>query len=197
MVSGNAVGAGRGIAERHALRLVSGAKRREIHALAEKEAARTLDGSNLCDSHGGRQIGENRPGEAGWEGPTAAVIWCDTRPAGRLARTAFEAARRAMRHHPAMDRSRTLALLGEHKPVLAERFGVTRLALFGSVARGTAQPGSDLDVLVDFDGVPTARRYFGVQFYLEDLFGLDVDLVTADALRPRLRPYVERDAVDV
>ena len=102
-----------------------------------------------------------------------------------------------MLHHPAMDRSRTLALLGEHKPVLAERFGVTRLALFGSVARGTAQPGSDLDVLVDFDGVPTARRYFGVQFYLEDLFGVDVDLVTADALRPRLRPYVERDAVDV
>jgi predicted nucleotidyltransferase len=96
-----------------------------------------------------------------------------------------------------MNRSDTLALLSEHKAVLAQRFGVTRLALFGSVARGTAQPGSDIDVLVDFDGVPTARRYFGVQFYLEDLFGLDVDLVTADALRPRLRPYVERDAVDV
>ena len=112
-------------------------------------------------------------------------------------KTVFDVAARAMRHHPGMDRSRTLALLGEHKPVLVERFGVTRLALFGSVARGTAQPGSDIDVLVDFDGVPTARRVFGVQFYLEDLFGLDVDLVTADALRLRLRPYVERDAVDV
>ncbi len=96
-----------------------------------------------------------------------------------------------------MDRSRILTLLGEHKPVLAERFGVTRLAVFGSVARDTAHAGSDVDLLVDFDGVPTAKRYFGVQFYLEDLLGLDVDLVTADALRPRLRPCVERDAVEV
>ena len=37
-----------------------------------------------------------------------------------------------------MDRDQTLALLTEHKPVLAERFGVRRLALFGSMARGTA-----------------------------------------------------------
>jgi uncharacterized protein len=96
-----------------------------------------------------------------------------------------------------MDRQRILALLTQHRPVLAERFGVTRLALFGSVARGTSAEGSDVDLLVDFDGVATARRYFGVQFYLEDLLGMEVDLVTADALRPRLRPYVERDAVDV
>jgi uncharacterized protein len=96
-----------------------------------------------------------------------------------------------------MDRQQILALLTQHRPVLAERFGVTRLALFGSVARGTSAEGSDVDLLVDFDGVATARRYFGVQFYLEDLLGMEVDLVTADALRPRLRPYVERDAVDV
>ena len=89
-----------------------------------------------------------------------------------------------------MDRSRTLALLGEHKPVLAERFGVTRLALFGSVARGTAVPGSDIDLLVEFDGPATPDRYFGVQFYLEDLLGRAVDLVTERALRPQLRPCV-------
>ena len=102
-----------------------------------------------------------------------------------------------MGHHPAMDRSRTLALLGEHKPILAERFGVTRLALFGSVARGTAVPGSDIDLLVEFDGPATPDRYFGVQFYLEDLLGRAVDLVTERALRPQLRPYVERDAITI
>ena len=102
-----------------------------------------------------------------------------------------------MRHHPGMDRSRALALLGEHKPVLAQRFGVTRLALFGSVARGTASADSDIDLLVEFDGPATSSRYFGVQFYLEDLFGCPVDLVTAKALRPRLRPYIERDAVTI
>ena len=96
-----------------------------------------------------------------------------------------------------MDRDQTLALLAQHKPVLAERFGVRRLALFGSVARGTARADSDVDVLVGFDGPATSKRYFGVQFYLEDLLGREVDLVTEDALRPRLRPYVERDAVAI
>jgi hypothetical protein len=96
-----------------------------------------------------------------------------------------------------MDRDQTLALLAQHKPVLAERFGVRRLALFGSVARGTARADSDVDVLVGFDGPATSKRYFGVQFYLEDLLGREVDLVTEDALRPRLRPFVERDAVAI
>ena len=102
-----------------------------------------------------------------------------------------------MRRHPVMDRSRTLALLGEHKPVLAQRFGVPRLALFGSVARDTALPGSDIDLLVAFDGPATPERYFGVQFYLEDLLGHSVDLVTERALRQELKPYVERDAIPI
>lgn len=96
-----------------------------------------------------------------------------------------------------MDRDQTLALLTEHKPVLAERFGVRRLALFGSMARGTARDDSDLDVLVAFDGPADADRYFGVQFYLEDLFHRPIDLVTEGALRAELRPNVERDAIPV
>ena len=96
-----------------------------------------------------------------------------------------------------MNREQTLALLSQHKPVLAERFGVLRLALFGSMARGTARPDSDVDVLVAFYGPETSKRYFGVQFYRQDLLGRDVDLVTEDALRSRLRPFVERDVVAV
>ena len=102
---------------------------------------------------------------------------------------------RQLRHHSPMDRSTALRLLKAHKPTLAERFGVERLALFGSTARDTAGAGSDVDVLVSFDGPATSERYFGVQFYLEDLFGRPVDLVTEKALRDRLRPYVERDAI--
>lgn len=48
-----------------------------------------------------------------------------------------------------MDRALPLALPTQHKPVLAQRFGVARLTLFGSVARGTAREGSDVDLLVD------------------------------------------------
>ena len=102
-----------------------------------------------------------------------------------------------MRHTPSMDRDQTLALLTEHKPVLAERFGVQRLALFGSTARGTARDDSDLDVLVAFDGPADADRFFGVQYYLEDLFHCPIDLVTEGALRAELKPYVERDAIPV
>ena len=96
-----------------------------------------------------------------------------------------------------MDRHTALYLLAEHKPVLVKQFGVTKLALFGSMVRDAATPQSDIDVLVAFDGPATSARYFGVQFYLEDLFGRPVDLVTDKALRPELRPFVERDAVNV
>lgn len=96
-----------------------------------------------------------------------------------------------------MDRDLALATLSLSKPLLAQRFGVTRLALFGSTVRGTARAGSDVDVLVAFDGPASAARYFGVQFYLEDALGHPVDLVCEKGLRPELKPFVERDLVDV
>ena len=96
-----------------------------------------------------------------------------------------------------MDRSTALQLMTEHKPALAERFGVVRLALFGSTARDTAGADSDVDVLVSFEGPATPEAFFGVQFYLEDLLGCEIDLVTERALRPQLRPYVERDAIAI
>jgi hypothetical protein len=96
-----------------------------------------------------------------------------------------------------MNRSRALELLTQSKPVLAARYGVTRLALFGSTVRDVARSDSDVDILVAFDGPATSERYFGVQFYLEDLFGCTVDLVTDKALRPELRPFIEKEAVHV
>ena len=91
----------------------------------------------------------------------------------------------------------TLQLLGAHKSYLASQFGVTKLALFGSMARDSATAGSDVDILVSFDGPATSARYFGVQFYLEDVLGSHVDLVTDKALRPELRPFIEKEAVHV
>jgi predicted nucleotidyltransferase len=96
-----------------------------------------------------------------------------------------------------MDRADTLALLSRHKPEMQRRFGMRSLALFGSCARGEARADSDIDVLVEFDGLATSQRYFGLQFFLEDLLGAPVDLVTRQALRPQLRPYIERDAIHV
>ena len=96
-----------------------------------------------------------------------------------------------------MNRQQALELLTRSKPQLQARFGVIRLGLFGSTARDAARSDSDVDVLVAFDGPATSQRYFGVQFYLEDLLGHPVDLVTEKALRPQLRPFVERELLRV
>ena len=96
-----------------------------------------------------------------------------------------------------MKRQRALELLAHSKPELQARFGVTRLALFGSTARDTAGNDSDIDILVAFDDPATSKRYFGVQFFLEDLLGCPVDLVTEKALRSEIRPYVEEERVNV
>ena len=96
-----------------------------------------------------------------------------------------------------MNRSQTLEVLTRIKPELTKRFGVVKLALFGSTARDEARPKSDVDIVVAFNGPATSQRYFGVQFYLEDVLGCPVDLVTEKALRPEFRPYIEQEAVNV
>ena len=62
---------------------------------------------------------------------------------------------------------------------MEERFGVTELSLLGSVARESVNEESDVYILVRFEGPASSRRYFGVQFYIEDLLGRPVDLVTS------------------
>lgn len=86
--------------------------------------------------------------------------------------------------------------LRRHLPEI-RKFGVVRLAVFGSVARGDVRAGSDVDVLVEFDGPTTFDRYFDLKFFLEDLLGRPVDLVTEKALRPELAPEVRKEALHV
>jgi predicted nucleotidyltransferase len=96
-----------------------------------------------------------------------------------------------------MQREQAIELLSNSKPELQARFGVLRLALFGSTIRDEATIESDVDILVGFDGPATSRRYFGVLFYLEDRFGCPVDLVSEKALRAELKPNIERELVYV
>jgi predicted nucleotidyltransferase len=95
-----------------------------------------------------------------------------------------------------MDRDEVLRLLAAHRREI-DQYGVRRLALFGSMARGDARSDSDVDLLVDFDGRATFDRYMGLKLLLEDVLRRRVDLVTERSLKPPLRPYVEADAVNV
>jgi len=79
-------------------------------------------------------------------------------------------------------------------PDIKERFGVKRIGLFGSAARGEAGPESDVDVLVEFDD-PAFDRYMELKFYLEDLFGRPCDLVLDESLKDSLRESVHREVL--
>jgi len=78
-----------------------------------------------------------------------------------------------------------------------QRFRVRSLDLFGSLARDEGHAGSDVDLLVEFDGAATFDQFMDLKFFLEDLLSRRVDLVTRSALKPRMRPIVEREAVRV
>ena len=95
------------------------------------------------------------------------------------------------------NRSKILALLAERRQEIVTRFGVKRVALFGSAARDELNATSDVDVLVEFEGPTTAAAYMDLKFYLEDLLGRTVDLVTDKALRKELRPHVEKEMIRV
>ena len=85
-------------------------------------------------------------------------------------------------------------LLRSHAEDIKARFAVKRIGLFGSYARGEQKASSDIDILVEFEK-PTFRNFMDLSFYLEDLFGREVDLVTVKGLHSRIRPYVEKDVI--
>jgi hypothetical protein len=73
-------------------------------------------------------------------------------------------------------------------------FGVRRLGLFGSFARGQQDRDSDIDVLVEFEpGRKTFDNFIQLAFFLEELFERRVELVTTEALSPYLGPHIMRE----
>ena len=96
-----------------------------------------------------------------------------------------------------MNRTQILRVLADRQQEFAARYGVKRLALFGSAARDELGVSSDVDVLVEFAGPATFGAYMDLKFHLEDLLGRPVDLVTDKALRNELRPYVEKEMIRV
>lgn len=89
-----------------------------------------------------------------------------------------------------MERDEVLAFLSSHRQELAERFGVSSLSVFGSMARDEAGPESDVDLLVEFCETPGLGEYMRLKFWLEDQLRRPVDLVMEKALKPWARPVV-------
>ncbi len=96
-----------------------------------------------------------------------------------------------------MRREEVLRILSLHRSALEQRHAVRFLALFGSVARDEASPESDVDLLVDFATRPGFDGYMRLKEELESLLGRPVDLIMTGALKPSVRPEIEREAIRV
>lgn len=84
--------------------------------------------------------------------------------------------------------------LRKHEREIKERYGVRRIGVFGSYVRGEQKEESDIDVLVEFDE-PTFDNFMNLSFYLEELFGRKVDLVTTKGLSPYISPIIEKEVI--
>lgn len=79
-------------------------------------------------------------------------------------------------------------------PYLKERFSVSYIGLFGSYSRGEQKESSDIDILVEFNK-STFDNYMELIFYLEELFGEKIELVTKKSLNPEIAEYVLEDVI--
>ena len=83
--------------------------------------------------------------------------------------------------------------LASHQQQIS-KFGVRKLGLFGSFARGQQNKASDIDMLVEFTpGRKSYDNFIHLVFFLEDLLQHSVELVTPESLSPLLKPYIEKE----
>jgi predicted nucleotidyltransferase len=90
-------------------------------------------------------------------------------------------------------REEILTILQQNREAIRS-YGVRRLGLFGSYARGEATKASDLDFVAEFE-TKSFDAYMNLKEFLEELFGCRVDLVLTDAIKPRLRATILEEAV--
>lgn len=86
------------------------------------------------------------------------------------------------------------AILLKEKPFLKEKYHITTIGVFGSFARGEQHKKSDVDILVEFSKTP-GLEFFEIEEYLRKKLKRKVDLVTREAIKPVLEPYIFKDLV--
>jgi len=86
-------------------------------------------------------------------------------------------------------------VLSIQKQSLCENYQITEIGIFGSYARGEQTELSDIDILVEYETAPTFIMLLELRDYLSQLFGLKVDIVTKNGLKPRIRDRVLAEAI--
>jgi hypothetical protein len=93
-----------------------------------------------------------------------------------------------------MDKDTVIKLIAENRSEL-NRFGVSSISIFGSIARGDARPDSDIDVLVEFSRPVGMFEFMDLKEFLESLFNQKVDLATLESLKHQLRDQILKEAI--
>jgi predicted nucleotidyltransferase len=102
---------------------------------------------------------------------------------------------RAPHKQPALEE--IVQALRDELPELRQHYGVRSLGVFGSYVRGEQERGSDLDILVEFDCVPTLFEFVRLERHLSQQLGIPVDLVMKTALKPAIGRYILEEVVSV
>jgi predicted nucleotidyltransferase len=89
-------------------------------------------------------------------------------------------------------------ILETYKLIIKERFKIKEIGIFGSFVRGEETVKSDIDILVDFEKEgKTFDNYMGLKYFLQELFGLEVDLIMKGALKEELKDMILREVLYV
>ncbi len=81
------------------------------------------------------------------------------------------------------------AIIVQNQDILEQKYKVKSLAFFGSYVRGEQESGSDVDIMVEFSE-PVGLLFIHLADYLESILGMNVDLITPEAVKPNRRKYI-------
>jgi uncharacterized protein len=100
------------------------------------------------------------------------------------------------RQYPKIQNTVVFTLLERAAPTIRKQFGVRKIGIFGSYARGEQTGTSDVDVLVELaEGYATLRNFVRLADHLEALFGRNVDLITTEGVDKYIRPRVMKEVI--
>ncbi|MFO7968405.1 MAG: nucleotidyltransferase family protein [Archaeoglobaceae archaeon] len=88
-----------------------------------------------------------------------------------------------------------LKTLRKELPYLEEEYNVKSIGIFGSYVRSEQREESDVDILVEFQRPVGFFQFLNLEDYLSERIGLNVDLVTSDALKPLIKPRILKEVV--
>ncbi len=82
-------------------------------------------------------------------------------------------------------------ILNEYKEELARKYKIKEMRIFGSYVKGKQKDSSDVDIIVEFEEIPTFVEFIRLQEELNELLDMKVDLLTEESISPFIKPYIK------